>query len=107
MSQNGKEGEISVLAGFVMSGNTPVAKFSGRVVTPILKERAPLCFTTGGDLEEWLKMRAVERHRKNGRILKRLLRLGDTSDLNTALCVHGAKITDNYWIKIEAEQALK
>ena len=107
MSQNGKEGEVSVLAGFVMSGNTPVAQFSGRAVTPILPERAPLCFTTGGDLEEWLEMRAVDRHRKNGRILKRLLRLGDTSDLNTALCVHGAKITDNYWIKTRDEQYLK
>lgn len=64
MSQNGKEGEVSVLAGFVMSGNTPVAQFSGRAVTPILPERAPLCFTTGGDLEEWLEMRAVDRHRK-------------------------------------------
>ena len=96
-----------MLAGFVMSGNTPVAKFSGRVVTPILKERAPLCFTNGGDLEEWLKMRAVDRRRKNVRILKRLLRLGDTSDLNTALCVHGAKITDHYWIKTRDEQALK
>lgn len=107
MSQNGKEGEISVLAGFVMSGNTPVAKFSGRVMTPILREKAPLCFTNGGDLEGWLKMRAVDRHRKNGRILKRLLRLGDTSDLNTALCVHGAKITDHYWIKTQDEQDLK
>lgn len=103
----GKEGEISVLTGFVMGGNTPVAKFSGRVVTPILKERAPLYFTNGGDLEGWLKMRAVDRHRKNGRILKRLLRLGDTSDLNTALCVHGAKITDHYWIKTQDEQDLK
>lgn len=76
MSQNGKGGEVTVLAGFVMSGNTPVAQFSGRVVTPILPERAPLCFINGGDLEEWLKIRAVDRRRKNGRILKRLLRLG-------------------------------
>ena len=107
MSQNGKEGEVSVLAGLVMSGNTPVAQFSGRVVTPILPERVPLCFMNGGDLEEWLKMRAVDQRRKNGRILKRLLRLGDTSDLNTALRVHGAKITDNYWFKTVAEQDLK
>ena len=27
MSQNGKGGEVTVLAGFVMSGNTPVANF--------------------------------------------------------------------------------
>ena len=107
MSQNGKGGEVTVLAGFVMSGNTPVAQFSGRVVTPSLPERAPLCFINGGDLEEWLKIRAVDRRRKNGRILKRLLRLGDTSDLNTVLRVHGAKITDNYWIKTGAEQDLK
>ena len=54
----------------------------------------------------WLESRAIDRHRTNSRILKRILRLGDTSDLNTALHVHGATITDNYWVKTEDEAGL-
>ena len=95
-----------MLTGLIMSGDTPVARFSGRAVTPILPSRAPLCFRNGGDLEAWLEMRAIDRHRTNSRILKRVLRLGDTSDLNTVLRVHGATITDNYWVKTDAEQDL-
>lgn len=86
-----------MLSGFVMSGDTPVARFDGCIVTPIAPNRAPLCFRNGGDLEHWLESRAVERHRTNSRILKRILRLGDTSDLSTVLRSHGATITDNYW----------
>ena len=36
--------------GYIMSGNTPVASFSGRVVTPIHPALAPLRFRAGGDL---------------------------------------------------------
>lgn len=96
-----------MVAGFIMSGNTPVAKFSGRTVTPILPAKAPLCFQIGGDLETWLEMRAIDRHRTNSRILKRVLRLGDTSDLNTVLRVHGATITDNYWVKTGEEESIR
>ena len=95
-----------MIKGWIMSGDIAVASFHGRVVTPILPERCPLCFQKGGDLEAWLESRAIDRHRTNSRILKRILRLGDTSDLNTALHVHGATITDNYWVKTEDEANL-
>ena len=95
-----------MIKGWIMSGDIAVASFHGRVVTPILPERCPLCFQNGGDLEAWLESRAIDRHRTNSRILKRILRLGDTSDLNTALHVHGATITDNYWVKTEDEAGL-
>ena len=96
-----------MINGWIMSGDIAVAAFHGRAVTPILPERCPLCFQRGGDLELWLESRAIDRHRTNSRILKRILRLGDTSDLNTALHVHGATITDNYWVKTEADARLK
>ena len=95
-----------MINGWIMSGDTAVASFYGRIVTPILPERCPLCFQKGGDLEMWLESRAIDRHRTNSRILKRILRLGDTSDLNTALHVHGATITDNYWVKTADEANL-
>lgn len=96
-----------MLTGYIMSGNTAVARFEGRAVTPLIPALAPLCFRTGGDLERWLEMRAIDRHRTNSRILKRVLRLGDTSDLNTALRVHGATITDDYWIRTDDEPDLR
>ena len=49
-------------SGYIMSGNTPVASFSGRVVTPILPALAPLCFRNGGDLNTWLEMRAADNY---------------------------------------------
>lgn len=89
--------------GCIMSGDTPVARFEGRQVVPILPERVPLCFRRGGDLEDWLANRAIDRHRTHSRVLKRLLRLRDTSDLSTSLRVHGATVTDNYWVRTDGE----
>lgn len=92
-----------MLSGYIINKNIPVASFRGRIVTPIKPDLAPLCFQNGGDLVLWLESRAIDRHRSNGRALKKLLRLSDTSDLNTAIRVHGAKITDSYWVKFQAE----
>lgn len=33
-----------MINGWIMSGDTAVASFYGRIVTPILPERCPLCF---------------------------------------------------------------
>lgn len=93
-------------SGFLMSGDRAVASFRGRTVTPLIPELVPLCFRRGGDLEYWLSRRAIDRHRTNSRILKRLLRITDTSDLNTVLRVHGAALTDNYWVRFDGEEAL-
>ena len=95
-----------MINGWIMSGDTVAASIRDNIVSPLLPEHCPLCFPCGGDIVSWLKARAIDRRRPNGRILKRILRLGDTSDLNTALHVHGATITDNYWVKTEDEAGL-
>lgn len=95
-----------MLNGWLMYGDAVVATVRDNIVTPLLPEQCPLCFQRGSDIVSWLKARAIDRRRPNGRILKRMLRLGDTSDLNTALHVHGATITDNYWVKTEDEASL-
>lgn len=89
--------------GYIMSGNTPVASFSGRVVTPIHPALAPLRFLAGGDLNTWLEMRAADGNRPNIRTLKCLLHLDGTPDMETALFVHGATITDSYWVCFDGE----
>ena len=53
-----------------MSGDIPVASFSGRAVTLILPALAPLCFRVGGDLNTWLELRAADNDRPNIRALK-------------------------------------
>lgn len=95
------------MKGNIMCENTPVAEFSGNEVRPLLPALVPLCFRNGGDLERWLCARAVDRHRTNSRILKKLLRMGDTSDFNTALRSHGATVTDGFWVRTQEESALR
>lgn len=95
-----------MINGWIMSGDIVAASIRDNIVLPLLPEHCPLCFQCGGDIVSWLKSRAIDRRRPNGRILKRILRLGDTSDLNTALHVHGATITDNYWVKTADEANL-
>lgn len=92
--------------GYLLSGNTPVAQIRRGQIVPLDKSRMPLYLLAGGKLEDWLVSRAIDRHRPNSRILKKVLRLTDSSDSAAALRVHGATITDNYWIRSESEDAL-
>lgn len=92
--------------GTIMSGDIPVAAVKAGRVVPLCKERMPIYLARGGDLETWLTSRAIDRHRPNSRILKRILRLTDTSDLAAVLRVHAATITDNYWLRPENEPDL-
>lgn len=98
--------EMLDMNGAIMSGDSPVAKIEAGRVIPLCKERMPIYLTRGGDLEVWLTSRAIDRHRPNSRILKKMLRLTDTSDLATVLRVHAATITDNYWLRQENEPDL-
>ena len=62
--------------GWIMSGDIVAASIRDNIVLPLLPEHCPLCFQCGGDIVSWLKSRAIDRKRPNGRILKRILRLG-------------------------------
>lgn len=89
--------------GLIMSGNEEVTEIKNNIVEPIKTDKMPLYFINGGSFTEWLKSRAIDRHRPNSRILKKMLRLSDTSDLSTVLYAHAATITDNFWIKSNEE----
>lgn len=83
----------------LMSGNTLVGIIQQSHVIPICKELVPLCFMNDGDVSNWLKHRAIDRHRTNARLLKKVLRLKHKDDISTALHFNAATITDNYWIR--------
>ena len=69
--------------GYLLSGNDPVAEIRRGQVVPLDSTRMPLYLAAGGSFEAWLESRAIDRHRPNSRILKKILRLTDSSDAAT------------------------
>ncbi len=66
----------------------------------------PLYLRDRDDILGWLEERAIDRRRTNSRILKKVLRLSDSSDLAAVLHSRGAAITDDDWFKGESEPDL-
>lgn len=92
--------------GYLMSGDLAVAEIKRGRITPLDKDRMPLHLVSHDDLDGWVDGRAIDRHRTNSRILKKVLRLTDSSDTAAVLRAHAVTITDNYWLKSEAEASL-
>jgi len=67
------------------------------------RARLPLFLQRTGDVEAWLRGRAIDAHRSNSRLLKRALRIAQGDDLDAVLRVHAATITDAYWFCAEGE----
>ena len=86
-------------SGYLMSGEQPAARIEKNCVEPLDRSRMPLYLVSGGDFETWLVGRAIDRHRPNSRILKKVLRLTDSSDTAAVLRAHAATITDCFWVK--------
>ena len=92
--------------GYLMSGDLAVAEIKRGRITPLDKDRMPLYLISYDDLDGWIDGRAIDRHRTNSRILKKVLRLTDSSDAAAVLRAHAATITDNYWLRSDAELSL-
>jgi hypothetical protein len=63
----------------------------------------PLQLHKGSIVDGWLSARAIDKHRTNSRLLKKVMRITDSSDISTVLKAHAATVTDNYWIKLDGE----
>lgn len=87
--------------GFMMSGDKVIATIQNNELTEQNEDLLPLYLKRTGNLEGWLASRAIDTHRTNSRLLKRVLRLKASDDAETALAVNAATITDQYWIKPE------
>ena len=92
--------------GFLMSGELAVAEINRGRISVLDQARIPLSLATHDDLDGWIEGRAIDRHRTNSRILKKVLRLTDSSDAAAVLRAHAATITDNYWLKSAEEPSL-
>ncbi len=85
--------------GEMMSMDRVVAIVRDNRVTEIDKQLAPLWIQRGGDVRGWLEHRAIDSHRTNSRLLKRVLHLTAADDADVVLSVHAATITDTYWFR--------
>ncbi len=89
--------------GYVMSADRQVVRIENGLVKSIDKQFAPLHFINGKDFTSWLEDRAIDSHRANSRLLKKVLRLANRDDASTSLAVNAVTITDNYWFKSDDE----
>lgn len=92
--------------GYLMSGDKVLSQIQNGYLLQKDHPLLPLYLASGGDLEKWLTSRAIDRYRPNSRILKKILRLTDSSDVAAVLRAHAATITDNYWVKRDSESEL-
>ena len=83
----------------ILSKDTVVAKYIENKFEIVCSNLIPLYLKRTENLEKWLEERAIDSHRTNSRLLKRMLRLQEKDDVNTVLAVHAATITDTYWVK--------
>lgn len=88
--------------GYLMHKDDIVSRIEDNIILDDNKF-LPLQLKKGSPIEPWLTGRAIDRHRTNSRLLKKVLRLTDTGDVSTVLKAHAATITDNYWIKAADE----
>lgn len=68
-------------------------------IVSINAELAPLYIKNTRNFEGWLKLRSIDLHRTNSRLLKKVLRLSTSDEAEIVLSVHGLTITDNYWVR--------
>ena len=87
------------ISGKLMAGDREIASIRDNEIVACEESILPLYLKRTRDLEGWLASRAIDAHRTNSRLLKKVLRLKTSDDAETALAVNAATITDQYWIK--------
>ena len=94
------------ITGTLMSEDRVIAHIKNGIITDYDELLLPLYLKRTKDVEKWLAYRAVDHSRKNARLLKRALRLRITDDVQTALAVNAATVTDRYWFRSEGSAAV-
>ena len=94
------------IIGYLMSRDKKIAQIVNDDIVPIESGLLPLYLQRNGSLVEWLESRAIDRHRTNSRLLKRVLRLTSAEDAEVSMRVNGSTITDTYWIRLDEETSL-
>lgn len=94
------------ITGTLMSEDRPIATVKNGTIIESDDALLPLFLKRSNNIEEWLASRAIDEHRTNSRLLKKVLRLRLTDNVQTALAVNAATVTDRYWFKPEGSNAV-
>ena len=89
------------ITGTLMLEDRPIATDKNGVLSDCREDLLPLYLKRTKNIEGWIASRAIDEHRTNSRLLKKALRLRETDDVQTALAVNAATVTDRYWFKPE------
>lgn len=90
------------ISGSLMSGDRVIAEIENGNIIEYNENLLPLHLKRTKNFERWLASRAIDSHRTNSRLLKKVLRLKERDDVSTALSVNAATITDRYWFRPES-----
>ena len=82
-----------------MSKDIEIARINDSLVQPLKPNLLPLAIQRNSNFEGWLASRSIDVHRTNSRLLRKVLRLTTTDEIELALKFNAATITDNYWFK--------
>ena len=96
---------MQTITGTLMSEDRPIAKIKNGIIVDTEESLLPLYLKRTKDVEGWIAGRAIDSHRTNSRLLKKALRLRTTDDVQTALAVNAATVTDRYWFRPEGSTA--
>lgn len=94
------------ITGALMSEDRVIATVKNGSIIEADESLLPLYLKRTRNIEGWLASRAIDSHRTNSRLLKRALRLRTTDDVQTALAVNAATVTDRYWFRPEGSTAV-
>ena len=96
---------MQAITGTLMSEDRVIAQIKNGNIIDADEELLPLYLKRTKDVEGWVAARAIDSHRTNSRLLKKALRLRTTDDVQTALAVNAATVTDRYWFRPEGSNA--
>lgn len=93
------------ITGTLMSEDRPIAQIKNGIIVDADESLLPLYLKRTRDVGGWAAGRAIDSHRTNSRLLKKALRLRAADDMQTALAVNAATVTDRYWFRPEGSTA--
>lgn len=82
-----------------MSNDTVCGEWIDNKLTAVAPELLPMFLKRTGDVEKWLKLRAIDGNRPNAQLLKKMLGLEKSDDIGTVLRINAAAINDSFWVK--------
>lgn len=88
----------------VLSKNKIVARGSINGDIEIIdNSRIPYLLSRTRSLRVWLENRSIDMHRPSSRVLKKILRLNNATEVDIVLKNRALTLTDTYWVREESE----